>query len=138
MTTSAISNLAGLRNTLEASWDEMTSYQGAVPPGNPAFGQCYPTSWLLQQLDPRIEIARGTVEVADRLHIHYWNVLPTVAGLWHLDLTWDQFAPGARVQQFELLHRERLNDSAATVARRDLLLRRVNHMRWPKPPARAA
>ena len=33
-----------LARALRASWDSQTAYQGAVVPGNPAFGQCYPTS----------------------------------------------------------------------------------------------
>jgi hypothetical protein len=124
-----LQDLDALRRALEAAWDEMTSYQGAVRDGNPAFGQCYPTSWLVQQLDPRMEIAKGTVEAAGGLHTHFWNVLPTDGRLAPLDLTWQQFPPGARVLHFEVLDREHLGDSAETVARCELLLRRVRASR---------
>jgi hypothetical protein len=120
-----LENVVALRAALEASWDERTSYRGAVRDGNPAVGQCYPTSWLVQQLDPRAEIVRGTVAAADGVHTHFWNVLRMGGCLVHVDLTWQQFPPGARVRHFELLDRAHLGDGPATVARCELLLRRV-------------
>ena len=127
-------DLDALRSVLEASWDERTSYQGAMRGGNPAFGQCYPTAWLVQQFDPRMEIIRGTVEADDELHTHFWNALPTAQGLEHLDLTWQQFSAGARIRDFQLLRREDLGDSPETVARCQLLMCRVRAATTSQPP----
>jgi len=121
-------SLDGLRTALEASWDEATAYQGAVRPGSPAFGQCYPTSWLVQQFQPEWEIVRGTVATADAHHTHFWNARRGTDGaLRHLDFTWTQFEPGAHVCEFEIVDRRYLGDSASTVARCQLLLVRVLH-----------
>jgi hypothetical protein len=123
-----VQDLRLLLAALEASWDEQTSYQGAVRSGNPAFGQCYPTARLIQQLDPRMEIVRGTVQAADGFHTHFWNALPVGAGpLSHLDLTWHQFDAAARVCASEVLNREKLGDSQTTIERCDLLQARVVH-----------
>ena len=40
--------LASLAIALEASWDHLTAYRGVVCAGNPALGQCYPTSRVVQ------------------------------------------------------------------------------------------
>jgi hypothetical protein len=115
-----------LRRAIEASWDAATAYRGQTAHGRPALGQCYPTSWVAQQFHPEWEIARGTVEAADREHAHFWNVLPVHRGLFlHLDLTWAQFDAPARVCDVQILDRGDLGDSAATVARCHLLLGRV-------------
>jgi hypothetical protein len=120
--------LSSLSEAIEASWDAQTAYRGHIEPGNPAFGQCYPTSWLVQQFNPAWEIVRGAVITPTAVHTHFWNAQPGPDGmLCHLDLTSAQFAPGARVQGFEILDRRHLGDSAATVARCQLLLDRVTH-----------
>ena len=53
------------------------------------------------------------------------NALPEGEGLRHLDFTWQQFPPGLTPLSFELLGRERLGDSAETIARCNLVLQRV-------------
>src|SRR5579872_6391973 len=37
-------SMPDLREALEASWDTATAYGGVSEAGNPALGQCYPTS----------------------------------------------------------------------------------------------
>ena len=70
-----------LRAALEASWNARTAYQGAVRPGNPAFGQCYPTARVVQHFFPAFEIACGDVDTGagvlplvldDRHHLLVW------------------------------------------------------------------
>jgi allophanate hydrolase subunit 1 len=66
-------------------WGFSVVAQGAAQPGNPALGQCYPTARLIQRLDPRMEIVRGTVRAADSFHTHFWNALQVAEGsLWQL------------------------------------------------------
>jgi hypothetical protein len=77
-------------------------------------------------MHPRMELVRGTVQAADVTHTHFWNVLARADGsLWHVDLTWSQFPAGAWIRDFEILDRDGLGDSPATVARCNLLLHRV-------------
>ena len=118
-------SLAQLRRALETSWRPDTAYLGVHRPGNPALGQCYPTSRVLQWLFPELEIASGEVDTASGLEAHFWNVDPRCAPARHVDLTWQQFAEGSKVARFEILDRQTLNDSPATVARCKLLLARV-------------
>lgn len=47
------SDLLLLREALEASWDEKTSYLGVKEKGNPALGQCYPTFRVVRYIDIR-------------------------------------------------------------------------------------
>ena len=124
--TLGIRELTLFREALAASWGQDTAYQGRAAPGNPALGQCYPTSWLIQQLDPKWDIVRGTVTTPDAVHTHFWNALRCPDGqLRHLDLTWAQFEPGAQVREFDILDRMHLGDSAPTVARCQLLFGRI-------------
>ena len=37
-----------LHEALEASWDKQTAYQDVEQAGNRAYGQCYPTSRVIQ------------------------------------------------------------------------------------------
>jgi hypothetical protein len=60
-----------LREVLEASWDKQTSYQAAEQAGNPAFGQCYPTSRVVQHYDPATEIIKGRVWTGQNEEIHF-------------------------------------------------------------------
>jgi hypothetical protein len=110
---------------LEASWDCRTAYRGAHRPGNPALGQCYPTSRVVQWFFPRFEIASGLVECGSLLEAHFWNIDPASDPAEHVDLTWQQFAAGSKVAHFTILDRNALNDSPPTIARCQLLLERV-------------
>jgi hypothetical protein len=117
--------LPRLRSALEASWRPDTAYLGVHQPGNPALGQCYPTSRVVQWFFPALEIVSGQVRTGSSVEAHFWNVDPAQDPQGHVDLTWQQFAPGAEVASFAILDRDALNDSPPTVARCQLLLRRV-------------
>lgn len=114
-----------LRAALEASWDRQTAYGAVEQAGNPALGQCYPTSRVVQHYYPATEIIKGKVWTGEREETHFWNGLP-VGGEWHhIDLSWQQFPASAAVRAFAVLDRRTLNDSAATLQRCALLLTRV-------------
>jgi hypothetical protein len=50
-----------LREALAASWDKRTAYLEVEQAGNPALGQCYPTSRVVQHYYPETEIIKGIV-----------------------------------------------------------------------------
>jgi hypothetical protein len=118
-------DLLELREALEASWDEKTSYLGVKKAGNPALGQCYPTSRVVQYFFPETEIIKGKVWNGKELEIHFWNGLYVGEVLYHLDLSWQQFPTQSSVREFTVLDRNTLNDSQGTIERCELLLQRV-------------
>ena len=119
-----------LREALEASWDRQTAYGAVEQTNNPALGQCYPTSRVVQHYYPATEIIKGTIWAADRQEIHFWNGLPVGDEWYHIDLSWQQFPAGSIVQDFVALNRETLGDGEATLRRCALLLERVqNYLR---------
>ena len=118
-------DLLKLREALEASWDERTSYLAVKELGNPALGQCYPTSRVVQHFFPRTEIVKGQVWNGKENETHFWNVLKIKDDQYHIDFTWQQFPHGSRVREYVVIDRRRLNDSEPTVERCELLLKRV-------------
>jgi hypothetical protein len=110
---------------IEASWAPDTAYLGVAEPGNPALGQCYPTSRVVQWFHPEFEIARGAVWTGVRAECHFWNVHGADDQAEWIDLSWKQFPPGSVVEACELLDRKALGDSPAAIARCERLLRRV-------------
>ena len=116
-----------LRDALAASWDKQTAYLGAEQMGNPALGQCYPTSRIVQHYYPKTEIIKGKVWTGKALEIHFWNGLRIGVDWYHIDLTWQQFPAGSIVQEFAVIERQELNDSDATMLRCALLLKRVDN-----------
>lgn len=114
-----------LREALEASWDAATSYGGVCEAGNPALGQCYPTSWLVQHFYPEVEIVEGEVWTGKGVETHFWNILLFQGNEYHIDFTWRQFPPGSVVRGFRIRDRETLGDGPATIKRRELLRDRV-------------
>jgi hypothetical protein len=120
-------SLAQLGSALEASWRADTAYGGVHQAGNPALGQCYPTSRVVQWFFPRFEIAHGQVETGSATEAHFWNIDPAQDPAEHVDLSWQQFPAGAMVTGFVVLDRNTLNDSAPTGRRCRLLLDRVLH-----------
>ena len=118
-------SLAELIGALEVSWDRRTAYLEVHQPGNIAMGQCYPTSRVVQWFFPHLEIASGEVLTGSKVDAHFWNVDPAASPPKHIDLTWQQFAQGARVTRYTILDRRALNDSPPTVMRCELLLKRV-------------
>ena len=130
-------DLARLAEALEASWDHRTAYRGLTRPGNPAFGQCYPTSRVVQWFFPEVEIARGEVWTGSGTECHFWNVRGSGCDAQWIDLSWKQFPPGTVVRRFELLDRPLLGDSPPTLERCELLLRRVlSHLAGGHPAPR--
>jgi hypothetical protein len=118
-------DLLQLREALEAAWDPDTSYQGAFQEGNPALGQCYPTSRVMQSFFPTLDIAKGTVWTGASSESHFWNVLFVNDVACHIDLSWQQFPSGSSVTSFEILDRDCLLDSGETVERCHRLEERV-------------
>ena len=56
------SEMSRIREAVEASWKQDTAYDEVFEEGNPALGQCYPTSWLMQYFYPLLEIVEGEVD----------------------------------------------------------------------------
>jgi hypothetical protein len=117
--------LIQLREALEASWDLKTSYQNVHETNNPALGQCYPTSRVVQLFFPEVEIAEGQVWTEEGTAKHFWNVLKVGKDLIHIDFTWQQFPHGSKVQSYKILDSTNLGDSQKTIARVELLKIRV-------------
>ena len=126
MTEEPRTNLLKIREALEASWDEKTSYLAVKQEGNPALGQCYPTSHVVRHFFPEIEIIRGKVWNRKEVETHFWNGLMVNGELYHIDLSWQQFPTGSSVRGFEILDRNLLNDSDPTIKRCELLISRVD------------
>lgn len=118
-------DLARLARAIEACWAPDTAYLGVSEPGNPALGQCYPTSRVVQWFHPAFEIARGTVWTGVSAECHFWNVRGASETAECVDLSWQQFPPGSVVQGFELLDRRQLGDGPGAIARCERLLGRV-------------
>jgi hypothetical protein len=114
-----------LRTALEASWDSKTSFRGEVRPGNPAYGQCYPTARVVQHFFRETEIAEGQVWTGHELDRHFWNVLEHEGTLFHIDLSWQQFPIGSLVHDYAVADRSTITESPETVSRVEILLRRV-------------
>ena len=118
-------DLCALAEALEASWDHRTAYRGIVCPGNPALGQCYPTSRVVQWFYSDFEIARGEVWTGASIERHFWNIRGAGETVEWVDLSWNQFPPGSVIQRFEILDRNALGDKGEAKERCALLLRRV-------------
>ncbi len=114
-----------LREALAASWDKRTAYLEVEHAGNPALGQCYPTSRVVQHYYPETEIIKGDVWTGETTEVHFWNGLRIGNDLYHIDLSWQQFPAGSIIQGFVIVDRQELNDSETTIRRCALLLNRV-------------
>ena len=115
-----------LREALAASWDKRTAYLEVEHAGNPALGQCYPTSRVVQHYYPETEIIKGKVWTGETTDVHFWNGLRVGNDWYHIDLSWQQFAGSSIIQEFVIVERQELNDSEATMQRCALLLKRVD------------
>ena len=118
-------DLSDLTWAVEASWDYLTSYQGAIEVGNPALGQCWPTSRVVQWFYPEYEIAKGEVWTGSSIEQHFWNVNGDTHECKHLDLSWKQFPEQSVVRSFLVLDRNNLGDSERARRRCSILLERV-------------
>jgi hypothetical protein len=114
-----------LREAIEKSWQRDTANLKVEESGNPALGQCYPTSRVVQHYFPETEIAEGEVLTPGGPEKHFWNVIRTRDGYLHIDFTWQQFPSGSSIRNWKIRDRRTLNDSPPTVKRVELLLSRV-------------
>lgn len=118
-------DLLKLRQALEASWKPDTAYLMVEEKGNPALGQCYPTSRVFQYYLPDSEIVEGEVQTTNGVEKHFWNLL-NINGLeLHIDYSWQQFPPGSSVKTWKIRDRNALNDGEETIKRVETLLSRV-------------
>jgi len=118
-------SLLKLKNALEASWSNETSYHGAEEEGKPSLGQCLPTALVVQHFFPEILILKGKVSNGAKTEEHYWNGTMKNNEIDHIDLTWQQFPAGSTVQEFEIFNHSLLNKSSSAIRRYELLLSRV-------------
>lgn len=119
-------DFAHLREALEASWQPDTAYLEVNKAGNPALGQCYPTSRVVQYFYPDVEIVEGEVLTpSGKIEKHFWNVLNVNDKELHIDFSWQQFPQGSKIKSWKVRDREDLNDSKKTVQRVEKLLARV-------------
>lgn len=118
-------NMTKLREALEASWRPDTAYHYVEEAGNPALGQCYPTSRVVQFYFPETEIVEGEVLTPKGAEKHFWNLLISNGAEYHIDFSWRQFPEGSSVKGYKVRDRESLGDSPETIARVNLLMERV-------------
>lgn len=114
-----------LREALEAGWGVDTAYMQAEERGNPALGNCYPTSRVVQILCPQAEIVEGVVWTGNTSEKHFWNLLRVDGIEYHIDLTWQQFPQGSVVTEYTVRNRATFGDSEVTAQRVRKLLERV-------------
>ena len=114
-----------LREAIEASWQPDTAYLQVHEAGNPALGQCYPTSRVIQHYFPETEIVEGRVWTGKKMEKHFWNIRQDGEDIYHIDFSWSQFPTGSVVKSFKIRDRETLGDGPETLKRIDLLLKRV-------------
>lgn len=118
-------DMLSLRRAIEVSWRPDTAYLVAEEPGNPALGQCYVTARVVQHYFPEAEIVEGEVNTGKGAEKHFWNVFHASENDVHIDLTWNQFPHGSRVETWKVRDRTTLNDSQVTIDRVERLLGRV-------------
>ncbi len=118
-------DLTLLREAIEASWDEKTSYLAVSEQDNPALGQCYPTSRIVQLFFPDAEIVEGEVWTGIANEKHFWNLVNAGGYQYHIDLTWQQFPHDSIVKSWKIRDRRTLGDSQKTIDRVELLNKRV-------------
>ena len=114
-----------LRYALESSWGSDTAYLGVFEEDNPALGNCYPTSRVVQHYFPDTEIVEGKVKTPSGTEKHFWNVLIVGETEFHIDLSWQQFPAGSYVDTYKIRDRQHLNDGEDATRRVELLLTRV-------------
>lgn len=118
-------DMTKLRYAIEASWEPAIASFGQYESDNPALGQCYPTSWLMQQYFPELEIVEGSVITPKGEEKHFWNILQSNGQEYHIDLTWQQFPRGSHIRSWKIRNRGTLNDGLRTQKRCALLKSKV-------------
>ena len=134
----ARSSFLRLREAIEASWGPDTSYLAVREEGNPALGQCYPTSRVIQFHLPDAEIMKGLVWTGESEEIHFWNALRAGEHWFHIDLTWHQFPHGSSIRSFAVLDRANLGDGPETISRCERLRQRVSEFLFQLEASTAA
>ncbi len=114
-----------LREAIEASWSSDIAYLKVHKKGNPALGNCYPTSRVVQYFFPETEIVEGTVWTGKGLEKHFWNMQIIDGAEYHIDFSWQQFPIGSIIKEYKVLDRETLGDGEEAIKRVELLLSRV-------------
>ena len=122
-----VMDMIKLREALEATWDEKTSYLNVSESGNPALGQCYPTSRVIQLFFPDTEIVEGEVWTGKSLEKHFWNLLKLNGFDYHIDFTWQQFPNGSIIKRWKVRDRHSLGDDQNTINRVETLHERVKN-----------
>ncbi len=118
-------DMTRLREAFERAWKPDTAYLQVAENGNPALGQCYPTSRVVQFYFPETEIVEGQVWTGKGLEKHFWNVLVSNGEEYHMDFTWQQFPTGSSVRSYKIRDRNELGDGQQTIQRVELLKSRV-------------
>ncbi|MEX0748590.1 MAG: hypothetical protein WD467_00235 [Candidatus Saccharimonadales bacterium] len=121
----AAPSLIEVREAIEASWSADTAYGAVFTEGNPALGNCYPTSRVVQHFFPNTELTEGIILTSAGQEKHFWNMLVADGTEYHIDLTWQQFPPGSVVMDYEIRYLHKLNDGEDAIRRVELLLSRV-------------
>jgi hypothetical protein len=114
-----------LRDAIESAWQPDTAYQFVEEDGNPALGQCYVTSLVIQHFFPECEIIKGKVNTNHGIEKHYWNMVTVNGEGLHIDLTWHQFPVGSAIRNWELIGRNEPNRDEQLAERFEKLLARV-------------
>jgi hypothetical protein len=122
-----LSSFHDLAVVVRAAWAADTAWVDDWNGVNPARGQCGTSSILLQD-ERGGTLVRGLVEAAGHpVAVHYWNEFE--AG--HVDLTWQQFPPSARVVHSEPVTRQDLLVTQWLISRYQTLRSRVDDGRAP-------
>lgn len=121
-------DMVKLRQAIEASWEPAIAYMRQEEDGNPALGQCYPTSWVMQQYFAELEIVEGDIVTPSGREKHFWNILRNNGQVYHIDLTWQQFPVGSYVDSWWVRDRRTLNDGEETKQRCALLKSKVERV----------
>lgn len=116
-----------VREAIEASWSMDTAHEKAYEEGNPALGNCYPTSRVIQYYFPQTEVVEGIVVTPNGEEKHFWNILVVNGDEYHVDLSWQQFPPGSSVKEYKVRDRQEFGDGEDAIRRVELLLSRVEH-----------
>jgi hypothetical protein len=117
-----VASLDALANVLLLAWDAQTAWIDDWVESNPARGQCGSTALVLQDLRGGALLTGVVQDGRSTQFVHYWNALPTAIA----DLTWQQFAPDARILTCEAVVRSALLRNSWFIDQYHTLRDRVN------------
>ncbi len=122
LTNRPAASLDTLADVLPLAWDAQTAWIDDWVETNPARGQCGSTALVLQDLRGGTLITGVVQDGRNTQFVHHWNALPTATA----DLTWQQFAPGARILTCEAIVRRELLRNSWFINQYHTLRDRVN------------